>query len=270
MDLLKTRLLPLLMAVGSVLLLISEAQAGLISVRQPEGATYGILVLTSTTGEVLAHGELIQTVKGTQVDSRLVFRFKDKSLFDEQVVFSQQKTFSLIRYQLVQRGSAFPTSSEVAFQRDTGQYRARIREKPDAEEQVVEGRLEMPADLYNGMSSVLLKNLRAGEAATGRLLALTPKPRLVKMEYLAESEDAFLVGPVTRQATRYRVKLEIGGMLGVLASIAGKDLPDLRYWIAKSPVPAFVKFEGPFYLDGPIWRIQLTGPQWPDERKPAK
>jgi hypothetical protein len=44
----------------------------------------------------------------------------------------------------------------------------------------------------------------------------------------------------------------------------GKDPPDLRYWITNGPAPAFVKQEGPMYLKGPIWRVELTAPRWPD------
>ncbi len=83
------------------------------------------------------------------------------------------------------------------------------------------------------------------------------------MKLSAEGTDDLHVGPVSRKATRWLVNLELGGMMGVLASIAGKDPPDLRYWIAAAPLPpAFVKFEGPFYLNGPIWRIELSGPRW--------
>lgn len=137
-----------LVAVGSVLFLPSGAQAGPVAVRHLEGPAYGILVLTSTAGRLLAHGESIQTVRGHHVDSRLVFRFKDGSLFDERVLFSQEKVFSL-SYRLVQRGPAFPSSADVAFQRGPGQYRARIRDKPDGDDEIVEGRQELPADMYN-------------------------------------------------------------------------------------------------------------------------
>lgn len=257
-----------LVAIVVLLIMTSGVEAGPIAVRQPEGAVYGVLVLRTTSGDVLAQGELIQTVRGHQVNSQLVFRFNDGSLFDEHVVFTQQKLFSLTSYKLVQRGPAFPGSSEVTFERGPGRYRAKIREKPDANEEVVEGQLDMPTDLYNGMSSVLLKNLSAEQTATGRLLAFTPKPRLLAMKFLPEDTDGFLVGPVSRKAKRWLVKLEVGGMLGVLASIAGKDPPDLRYWIAAGPVPpAFVKFEGPFYLNGPIWRIELSGPRWPESKR---
>lgn len=246
-----------------LLLLPGRAEADPVAVRHPEGDVYGVLALSSTAGEVLAHGELIQALRGRQVESQLVFRFKDGSLHDERVVFGQQKVFSLIRYHLIQRGPAFPSRIEVSFDRGSGQYRARFREKPDREEEILEGRLEMPADLYNGLTSVLLKNLRVGETATGHIVAFTPKPRLVKMEIGAEGKDGFLVGSITRTAIRYLVKLELGGMLGVVATIVGKDPPDLRYWVVAEPVPAFVKFEGPFYLNGPVWRIELTGPRWP-------
>ncbi|HEU5305568.1 MAG TPA: hypothetical protein VFU40_13040 [Gemmatimonadales bacterium] len=251
-----------------LLITTSGVEAGPIAVRQPEGAVYGVLALRTTGGEVLAHGELIQTVRGHHVDSQLVFRFNDGSVFDERVVFSQQKLFGLTSYRLTQRGPAFPGSSEVTFVRGSGQYRAKIREKPDANEEVLEGRLDMPSDVYNGMSSVLLKNLGAEQTATGRLLAFTPKPRLLAMKLSSEGTDDFQVGAATRKATRWLVNLELGGMLGVLASIAGKDPPDLRYWIAAAPLPpAFVKFEGPFYLNGPVWRIELAGPRWPEGSK---
>lgn len=52
---------------------------------------------------------------------------------------------------MVERGSAFPHEAEVAFDRNTGRYRVRFREKPQAEEERQEGSVEMPADLYNGM-----------------------------------------------------------------------------------------------------------------------
>jgi hypothetical protein len=254
-----------LIALVVLLITTSGVQAGPITVRRPEGDVYGILALKASGGEVLAQGELIQSARGQQVDSQLVFRFNDGSLFDERVVFTQQKLFSLTSYRLTQRGPAFPGSSEVTFVRGSGEYHAKIREKADAKEEVLEGRLDLPADVYNGMASVLLKNLGAEQAATGRLLAFTPKPRLLAMKLRSEGTDEFTVGSVSRKATRWLVDLEIGGFLGVLASIAGKNPPDLRYWIAAAPLPpAFVKFEGPFYLNGPVWHIELSGPRGPE------
>jgi hypothetical protein len=50
--------------------------------------THGFLVLRSPAGEVLAEGDLLQIVRAEGVDSRLVFRFRDGSLYDEAVLFS--------------------------------------------------------------------------------------------------------------------------------------------------------------------------------------
>jgi hypothetical protein len=64
--------------------------------------SHGFLLVRSSAGEIIGEGELIQVMKESGVtESRLVFRFKDGSLHDERVAFSQQRVFTLIRYQLV-------------------------------------------------------------------------------------------------------------------------------------------------------------------------
>ena len=64
----------------------------------------------------------------------------------------------------------------------------------------------------------------------------------------------------------YVLKVEIGGVAGVLAPIVGKQPPDSHVWIASGEVPVFVRGEQPFYAGGPVWRIELASPTWP---KPA-
>ena len=246
-----------------VSLLIADAvHAEPIKVRTAEAAARGFLSLSATNGEALAHGELAQTMRRGIVESRLTFHFKDRSLYDETVVFSQKDVFAIVSYRLLQQGPSFPGVADVSFERASGRYKARIKEK-DKEEETLEGRLDLPPDLYNGMASVLLKNMAPGQTVRGHMLAFTPKPRLLKMELKPEGADKFLIGPSSHPATRYLVDLEIGGMMGVLASVVGKEPPDLRYWIADGPLRAFVKFEGPFYLNGPVWRIELAAPRWP-------
>jgi len=46
--------------------------------------------------------------------------------------------------------------------------------------------------------------------------------------------------------------------------------PDNHVWIVTADVPAFVKFEGPLYMSGPAWRIELTSPLWPDRKRPVE
>jgi hypothetical protein len=249
--------------VGLLLLLLAPAvgaSAAPVAVRHPEGVTHGTLVLRSAQGEVLANGELLQTPQGDAVSSRLVFRFKDGSLYDETVAFTQKKVFRLISYRLAQRGPSFDETTEVAFDRADGRYRAR------AGEESADGTLDLPEDLHNGMTGMLIRNLKAGATAQGHVYAFTPKPRLLRTTLAPEGEDRYQVGDLTQTAARYLVTMDLGGLTGVVATVLGKDPPDLRFWVSTGALPAFLKFEGAMYLKGPRWRIELAAPRWPEAR----
>ena len=112
--------------------------------------------------------------------------------------------------------------------------------------------------------SVFLKNIRSSSPpASVGYVAATPKPRLVKLDISVAGEDPFVVGGVTRKATHYVLKANIGGIAGVVAPLIGKEPPDSHVWILEGEAPAFVKAEQPFYSGGPLWRIELTSPTWP-------
>jgi len=59
------------------------------------------------------------------------------------------------------------------------------------------------------------------------------------------------------------LKIEIGGVSGMIAPLLGKQPPDIHIWILGGEAPAFVKSESQLYLGGPIWRIELVSPVWP-------
>jgi hypothetical protein len=105
------------------------------------------------------------------------------------------------------------------------------------------------------MTTTLLKNLRNGASETVHLVAFTPVPRLVKLHLIPAGDEAVRVGDALLQATRYQVRTDLEGLVGFFASLLGKELPVLNYWIARGEVPAFLKFEGPFFMDGPAWRV---------------
>jgi hypothetical protein len=62
------------------------------------------------------------------------------------------------------------------------------------------------------------------------------------------------------------VKIELGGLAGVVAPVIGKQPPDTDVWILEGDAPAFLKSQGPQFQDGPIWRIELASPSWPDDK----
>jgi hypothetical protein len=126
----------------------------------------------------------------------------------------------------------------------------------------------LPVDVANGMVLTLLKNARpdAPPRSVG-FVAATPKPRLVKLAISTAGEEPFTTGGTARKATHYVLKVDIGGLTGVVAPLLGKQPPDSHVWILGGEAPAFVKSEQPLYNEGPVWRIELTSPVWPKQAK---
>ena len=241
-----------------------------VAVRYAEGIVHGFLALRTLDGTLIADGDLIQVAHGDQVTSRLVFHFKDGSIRDETAVFSQRQRFRLLRDHLVQKGPTFSQPLDVSIECTSGQVTVRYtdehgNQKVDAE------RLQLPPDLANGIILTLLKNVRPdAPPPTLSMVATTPKPRLVKLAISVVGEEPFSTGGIGRKATHYVVKVEIGGVTGLIAPLVGKQPPDSHVWVLGGEAPAFVKSEGPLYLGGPIWRIELVSPVWPKSLPQSK
>ena len=248
------------LVVTACLVLAAAAPGGAepVGVRYSESVTHGFLVMKAANGATIAHGEFIQHPQGERIHNQLIFRFLDGSVYDESATFTQHRVFRLMSYKAVEKGPSFPHATEVAFDRESGRYRARSGNDTS------EGKLDLPEDVHNGLTGVLLKNLPPGAGATGHLMAFTPMPHALRTTMSRRGEDQFLIGNLARTATRWLVALEIPGIKGVLASLVGKDPPDLHYWIATGPAPGFVRFEGAMFLKGPRWRVEMGGPPWPD------
>ena len=252
-----------LLLASAALLPPGTLSAAPVAVRHTEGLVHGFLVLRTLEGDTLADGDLIQVAHGDRVTNHLVFSFRDGSVRDETAIFSQRGNFRLLNYHLVQKGPAFQRPMEVLVDNATGQVRVRYTDE-DAREKVISDRLELPPDVANGMIFTLLKNVRPdGPPTAVSMVAATPKPRLVKLVVTPRGEEPFSIGGSRRKAIHYVLKVEIGGVAGVVAPLLGKQPPDIHVWILGGEAPAFVKSEGPLYLGGPIWRIELTSPVWP-------
>jgi hypothetical protein len=231
------------------------AAADPITVKYTEGLTRRIPVRRSLTGEKLAQGELAQIPRGGDVvESRLIFRFKDGSLYDERVVFAQRDVFTLLSYRLVQNGPSFPETLEASVDRASGRYEVRYRGDEDSPEETLRGEFELPLDAYNGLLSMLMKNLPVGGSTVVQIVAFTPKPRLVKMLLTPAAEDPMTMNDAAVIATRFLIRPQ----LGLFASLLVADIPDGKCWIAGGDAPAFLRFEGPLYFMGPIWRIDWS------------
>ncbi len=241
---------------------VGSLRAESVAVRRAEGLVRGFLVLRSLDGAVIANGDLIQFLRDDRVTSRLVFHFKDGSLQDETAVFTERRSFRLLSDHLVQRGPSFPHPMEVSIDATSG--RVTVRHRDNGQENLIEERMELPSDLANGMMVTLLKNIDPhAPSTTVSMLFATPKPRLVKLVITRMGEEPFSVGRASYKATRFNVKIEIGGLAGLIAPLVGKQPKDTSVWIVGGEAPGFVKSEGQFYQGGPVWRVELASPDYP-------
>jgi len=234
-----------------------------VDVRYKEGLIHGFLVLSTLDGNPIAEGDLTQVARGDRVTSQLVFRFKDGSRQEETTVFSQRGNFRLISYHLVQKGPAFKHATEMTVTASTGQVTVRYTDD-DGKEKVENAHLKLPPDLANGLVPTLLKNLQPGATqAEFSMLVAAPKPRVVKLVITAGGTEPFSLVGSGREAIHYVVKVDIGGIAGVVAPILGKQPPDSHVWILGGEAPAFVRSETLSYMGGPMWRVELVSPVWP-------
>jgi hypothetical protein len=263
------RPLVLIMATTVIALIVGlqcsqPAEAAPVPVRFTEGAVHGFLSLRDAADSVLAYGDLQQTAQGSAVESSMNFRFLDGSLFEERVSFTQKAMFEMQSYHLEMRGPTFPHDQTVSLHRATGKYRVETTSRADGKTEVDEGVLELPADVYNGMVITIAKNVTRQQSAKVHFIAFMPKPRLIEIELVAAGSEKINLGPFSRSALHFVVKPRLGALIGFFARLTGKMPPDNHVWIMTGNVPAFVKADGPLFMNGPSWRVELATPTWPN------
>ena len=233
-----------------------------VAVRYSEGVVRGFLVLRAPDGSIIANGDSIQFARAGRVTNRLVFHFRDGSLQDETAVFTQRKNFQLVSDHLIQRGPSFPNPMEMSI--DAASGRVTVRHRDGDKEQVIEERIELPPDLANGIVPTLVKNFGPDAVSlTVPMVVASPKPRLVKLQITRAGVERLSAGRNRYKTNRFNVKIEIGGIAGVVAPLVGKEPKDASVWIVRGTAPGFVASESQFYQDAPLWRIELAAPNFP-------
>jgi hypothetical protein len=259
---LRSRVLAILL-ISTCILSGVAASASPVAVRYREGLIHGFLLLSTLDGVAIAAGDLTQVARADQVTTQLAFRFKDGSRQEETTVFSQRRNFRLISYHLVQKGPSFKNASDLSVTCATGQVTARYTDD-DGKEKVANEHFALPPDLGNGLIPTLLMNIQDGTPQIEvPMVVAAPKPRLVKVVVNAQGTEPFSLGGFSREAVHYVAKVDLGGVAGVVAPMVGKQPPDSQIWILGGEAPVFLKSETLSYMGGPIWRIELASPLWP-------
>jgi hypothetical protein len=250
-------------AIAGFLAFAAASFADPVPVRHAQGFLHGYVVLRDLSDKILASGDVKQLPSGNRVTTVLALRFKDGSLHEETSVFSQRRVFQLLRYKLVQRGPAFKTPTTLSFETSTGNVAVTYADK-NGKPKTVTKHLTLPADLANGMVSTLLSEVDPKAETVVSMVVSTPEPRVVKLKISANAgPETFSIGGVEFPATHYTATIDIGGVPGVVAKVAGKQPPPLHFWTAAGDAPMFLKSEGQLFDDGPVWRIELASPAWP-------
>lgn len=238
----------------------ASADPAAAPVRFVEGTVHGFLELHTATGTLLAHGDLLQRITDSGVESRMVFHFPT-SIFEERVTFTQAGVFRMRDYHLVQRGPAFAQDLDVSLS-GSGAYVVGTVSHTDSSTKRYAGTLDLPPDTYNGMVITLAKNLPPGGDRTVHIVAFTPAPRIIELELVSGDTGHVLLGAHEETVTHIAVKPKLGALVRLFAIFEGRSPPNSDAWIVTDEVPAFVRFQGPLY-SGPVWRIDLASPTWP-------
>ena len=242
---------------------VRHLYADAIPVKEKQGTMYGFLVLRSPEGKIIAMGTEINTVEGNRVRSQTTFRFQDGSIDDEVAVFTQERVFQLVSDHHIQKGPSFPEPMDLSINVPAKSVSWREMKKGKVERHT--DHMDLPPDLANGMTSLIVQNFPANAAELKvSYLAGASKPRVVKLSTKPAGEETFRVGGVSGPSKKYKIHVEIGGLTGMVAPLLGKQPSDVEMWVTAGEVAAFLKMVGPLYEKGPIWTMQLAAPVWPE------
>jgi hypothetical protein len=248
----------------------SIAIADPIAVRHTQGAVHGFLVIRSQAGATLGYGEFIQDADGDRVTAHLTYHFRDGSLDDETFVYTQHDIFHFVSDHHIQRGPFFPKPSELTVAAD-GTVTT-ITPSKDGQPKTETQHIDLPADVSNGMIGTLLANFdpHAPAFRLGQVIPFQGKARLIHLDITPGAESSFTVAGTHRKATVYHMKIDIGGVAGLIAPIVGKQPPDIEAWVLEGDAPLFVREIGQLAEDAPIVSIEFAGATFPHASAASK
>lgn len=243
------------------LLVATSMAAAPVRTRHLQGEVHAFLAIRSDEGKVLGLADVVNVAVGNTWRSRLTMHFRDGSLDDDTTVYTQTPVLRLLSDHHVQKGPSFPKPSDVTI--DVAKGDVTFRDPSSGKEEATTEHMDLPADLANGMMPMLLQNMPHGtDEVKVSFLVATPKPRLVTLAIQPAGTDTYHVLGMTRPATKYRLHIQLGGLVGVIAPLIGKEPPDLTAWVTSSAAPTFLKLYGFLYLGGPMLTLELASPQW--------
>jgi hypothetical protein len=218
-----------------------------------------MMVVRSDTGKIVARVEFTQAVQGDEVTMRLTYRFEDGSIDDETTTYRQRDTFRLVRDHHIQKGPFFAKPVDFAVEAATGIATSRTADKT-GKINVESEHIDLPDDLANGFVGTLLLNVPPNTAPF-RVGILAPVfgGRLIRVLISPSGEQPFHRAGQTLEAAVFRIHPELGGILGVVATLLGLQPKDVMVWVLEGETPAVVRIVGQLGGFGPVVSSELEG-----------
>ena len=240
-------------------MLSTAASAERISVKHIQLPRHEFMEARSETGKIIARVEFTETLQGGEVTMRLTYRFVDGSIDDETTTYRQQGTFQLVRDHHIQKGPFFAKPVDFAVEAATGVATSRTTDK-NGEIHVESEHVDLPGDLANGFVGTLLLNVPPNTAPF-RVGILAPVfgGRLIRILISPEGEQPFQKAGQILKATVFRIHPELGGILGMIATMLGLQPKDVMVWVLEGEEPAVVRIVGQLGGSGPVLSSELEG-----------
>ena len=237
----------------------TAATAEPISVRHIQLPRHEFMVARSETGKIVARVEFTETVQGDEVTMRLTYNFVDGSMDDETTTYRQQGTFRLVRNHHIERGPFFAKPVDFAVEAATGTAITRTADK-NGKMQVESEHIDLPHDLANGFVGTVLLNVPPNTRPF-RVGILAPVfgGRLIRILISPEGEQPFQRAGQPVKATVFRIHPELGGFLGMIAKLVGRQPKDVMVWVLEGETPAVMRIVGQLGGSGPVLSSELEG-----------
>lgn len=230
-----------------------------ISVRHIQRPMHRFMVARTESGKVIARGEFLQVVQGDEVTMRLTYKFQDGSLDDETTTYRQQGTFTLVRNHHIERGPFFAKPIDFTVDATTGTATSRTQDK-NGKIHVESRHIDLPNDLANGFIGTLLLNVQqTTKPFRVGMLAPVGEGRLIRLLISPDGQQPFQAAGQTLKATVFRIHPELGGIVGVIASLLGLQPKDVMVWVQEGEQPAVVRIVGQLGGYGPVISSELEG-----------
>jgi hypothetical protein len=249
----------LLVAAFLALTLATAAPAEPIAVKHIQLPRHEFMEARLETGKIIARVEFTEDVQGDEVTMRLTYHFVDGSIDDETTTYRQQGAFRLVRNHHIQKGPFFAKPVDFEVEAATGIATTRTADK-NGKIHVESEHMDLPDDLANGFVGTLLLNVPPNTASF-RVGILAPVfgGRLIRILISPEGEQPFQKTGQTLKAKVFRIHPELGGFLGVIATLLGLQPKDVMVWILEGEQPAVVRVVGQLGGFGPVVSSELEG-----------